>query len=89
MILHYQPIRDPSDLCIWEPREGHAIVACKVDAGRGVWEPRTYEFRKCASGGWLIQVGDSGPPYGRGSWAEVVHWLCLMRPIEIELVTTV
>ncbi len=89
---HHVKLQRPEDLDAWEPRDGHAIVTCKVRVQSGAydaWEPRTYEFEAGPGGGWVVYPG--GGPGGilRDSWQHVVNWFCCMRPIEIELVTTV
>lgn len=85
----YQPLRSGLDLEAWEPLDGHAIVTCKIRIQSGAydaWEPRTYEFHRVQDG-WII---DLNPGYlKRESWEQVTNWLWGMRPIEIELLTTV
>lgn len=77
------------DLEAWEPIDGHAIVTCKVDLGRGKWEDRTYELESSRTGGWVVYPGGGPGGMRRDTWLHVVHWFRSMRPIDIELVTTV
>jgi hypothetical protein len=85
----YQHLSSPEVLDAWEPRDGHAYVACKIRILSGAydaWEPRTYEFLRTQDG-WIV---DTNPGLLRlASWQLVVEWFCLMRPVEIDLVTTV
>ena len=85
----HQKLRDASALAAWEPLDGHAVLTCKIRVrswAYDAWEPRTYEFTRTASG-WTI---DTNPGYlNRQSWEDVVGWLCHMRPLEIDLLTTV
>lgn len=89
---HYVKLRHPQDLDAWEPRDGYALVACRVmvlpETGHApaVWESRTYEFQRL-SGYWLI---DTNPGVMRREvWHDVVDWLCRMHPADIEILTTV
>lgn len=86
----YQHLTDAAALDAWQPMDGYAIVTCKIQIHSGAyagWEPRTYEFRRTSSGTWII---DTDPGFlRRDSWDAVVGWFCGMRPIEINLVTTV
>lgn len=85
----HQKLRDASTLAAWEPIDGYAVLTCKIRVRSGAcdtWEPRTYAFTRTASG-WSI---DTNPGYlNRQSWDDVVGWLCHMRPLEIDLLTTV
>ncbi len=85
----YQRLVDAEALSAWYPRDGHALVTCKIQIRSGAyeaWELRTYEFRR-TSLGWII---DTNPGIlRRYSWDDVVSWFCCMRPIGIDLVTTV
>jgi hypothetical protein len=84
----HQQLVSAEALEAWEPRDGHAIVTCKIRIPNGAcdaWEPRTYEFLR-ARGGWII---DTNPGYlRRERWQHVVAWFCRMQPIEIDLLTT-
>ena len=85
----HQRLTDAEALDAWEPLDGHAIVTCKIRIRSGAydtWEPRTYEFLRTQNG-WTI---DTNPGYlRRECWQHVVTWFCRMKPIEIELLTTV
>lgn len=85
----HQHLRSALDLEAWEPIDGHAIATCKIRIQSGAydaWEPRTYAFQRVQDG-WII---DTHPGYlRRASWEQVVDWFWRMRPIEIELLTTV
>lgn len=87
----YQQLRSADDLGAWEPRDGHAIVTCRIRIQSGAydaWEPRTYEFEFARSTErWLINTNPGYLP--RDTWDDVVEWLYCMQPIDIELVTTV
>jgi len=86
----HQHITDAASLDAWQPRDGYAIATCKILISSGAytaWEPRTYEFRRTAQGAWII---DTNPGIlWRDSWEDVVHWFCAMKPVEIDLITTV
>ena len=81
----HQHLADAGALAAWEPLDDNALVTCKIRS-HDVWETRLYEFVR-KKDGWLI---DTNPGFlRRVSWEEVVDWFCRMRPIEIELLTTV
>lgn len=86
--VHQQLLRAAA-LQAWEPRDGHAILTCKVRVQHGAydtWENRTYEFVR-TDNGWTI---GTNPGYLRAqSWDDCVDWLCRMQPTNIDLLTTV
>jgi hypothetical protein len=82
----HQRLVEASAFDAWEPRDGHAIVTCKIKVHIGKWEPRTYEFLRTREG-WTI---DTHPGHlSRNNWQGVVDWFCRMQPIDIDLLTTV
>jgi hypothetical protein len=83
----HQQLTEAGALAAWEPLDGHAIVTCKIRSeAPEAWETRVYEFVR-KKDGWLI---DTNPGFlRRESWEETVDWFCRMRPIEIDLLTTV
>ena len=66
-----------------------ALIACQVQFGPGrTWTDRTYEVRLVANDGdpyWQIDLGE-GPPVRRASWDDVLDWLRIMAPRDLELV---
>ena len=86
----YHHLATAESLDAWQPLDGHMIVTCKIrilSGGYDAWETRTYEFRRSDLGTWIVYT-DPGIRVC-DSWDGVVDWFCHMRPIEIDLVTTV
>lgn len=91
MPVIYQRLPSAEALETSEPRDGHALVTCKIRVQSGAynaweWESRTYEFRRTRDG-WTIYTDPGYLP--RPSWRHVIDWFRRMAPIEIDLLTTV